>query len=139
MFLRHSSTVGDALAQSFEQSEINQDDALLLMRATAVLRRHILVKQNHFMGSFPSDCLTGPVLNHCCPSCWCCSRVRRQTSKIQAGRVITMLLCTSDLKWQVFSPSLSFTTLSSMPLFLTLPPISAISRIMRHLFHCTSI
>ena len=61
VFLSHSSTVGEALAQSFEQSEINQDDALLLMRATAVLRRHILVKQNRFMGSFPSDCLTGYV------------------------------------------------------------------------------
>ena len=61
VFLSHSSTVGEALAQSFEQSEINQDDALLLMRATAVLWRHILVKQNRFMGSFPSDYLTVPV------------------------------------------------------------------------------
>jgi hypothetical protein len=61
VFLSHSNTVGDALAQSLEQSEINQDDALLLMKATAVLRRHILVKHDPFVGSFPSDCLTGPV------------------------------------------------------------------------------
>ena len=50
------------LAQSLHQSGISQDDASLLMRAAGVLRKHVLVKQDPFTGSFSSHCLTGPVL-----------------------------------------------------------------------------
>ena len=61
VFLSHSDTVGEVLAQSLHQSGISQDDALLLMRAAGVLRKHVLVKQDPFTGSFSSHCLTGPV------------------------------------------------------------------------------
>ena len=56
VYLTHSDTVSEALAQSSKQSEINQDEALILMRAAGVLRKHVLVKQDPFTGAFLPDC-----------------------------------------------------------------------------------
>ena len=118
VFLSHSNTVGKALAQTCEQSEINQDDALLLMKAAAVLRKHILVKQDPFTGSFPPNCLTGPVLNHCSPSCWCYFRVCKQTSKALAGLMMEMLVCTKGRRWRAVFANSSCSMLSNMALHL---------------------
>lgn len=61
VFLSHSDTVGEVLSHTVQKLEINQDDALLLVKAAGVLRRHVLASQDPFTGSFSSDCLTRPV------------------------------------------------------------------------------
>ena len=61
VYLSHSAKVDEALAQSLQQSEIDRDDALLLMRAVGILREHALVKQGPFNGRFASDCFSRPV------------------------------------------------------------------------------
>ena len=61
VYLSHSANVGEALAQSLQQSEIDQDDALLLMRGVGILREHALVRKDPFTGSFASDCFSRPV------------------------------------------------------------------------------
>ena len=53
--------MGAVLAQTYHSSQIDQDEALVLIRAAMVLRKRILVKQEPFNGSFSSDCLSSPV------------------------------------------------------------------------------
>lgn len=60
IYISNKSKVADLLAKAHD-SQIDQDDALLLMRAAVILRKRCLQKQEPFNGSFPSDCLTTPV------------------------------------------------------------------------------
>jgi hypothetical protein len=53
--------VGTVLAQTYHFSYIDQDEALLLIRAAMALRKRILKKQELFSGSFSPDCLSSPV------------------------------------------------------------------------------
>ena len=60
VFLGNSDTVGEVLRQSHHQS-IDQDEAMLLMKAAGMLRRHILTTQESFSGSFSDNCFTDTV------------------------------------------------------------------------------
>ena len=57
-YLTHSANVNEVLAQYLQQSGINQDDALLHMRAAGILYGHVLVKQDSFIGTPPSNCFS---------------------------------------------------------------------------------
>ena len=61
VYLSHRETVGNVLAEAYKSSQIDQDEALLLIRAAIFLRKCILTKQDTFKGSFSANCLTSPV------------------------------------------------------------------------------
>jgi len=61
VFISHKSTVGAVLAHTYHSSQIDQDEALLLIRAAMALRKRILLKQDTFNGSFSPNCLSSPV------------------------------------------------------------------------------
>ena len=61
VFISHKVMVGTVLAQTYHSSYIDQDEALLLIRAAMALRKRILKKQEPLRGSFSYDCLSSPV------------------------------------------------------------------------------
>ena len=61
VFVSHKVMVGTVLAQTYHSSHIDQDEALLLIRAAMALRKRILKKQELFSGSFSPGCLSSPV------------------------------------------------------------------------------
>ena len=61
VFISHKVMVGTVLAQTHQSSHIDQDEALLLIRAAMALRKRTLKKQEPFSGSFSPDCLSSPV------------------------------------------------------------------------------
>ena len=60
IYISKNTKVADLLAKE-HHSQIDQDDALLLMRAAVRLRKCCLKKQEAFNGSFASNCLISPV------------------------------------------------------------------------------
>lgn len=60
IYISNSTKVADLVAKAHD-TLLDQDDALLLMRAAVILRKRCLLKQKSFNGSFSSDCLTAPV------------------------------------------------------------------------------
>ena len=60
VYFSHQQKVVDELAKT-HQSQVNQDEALILMRAAMMIHRLCLKSQEPFGGSFSSDCLTGSV------------------------------------------------------------------------------
>lgn len=60
MYISSNQKVGDVLAEA-HKTQLDQNDALLLMRAAVVLRKFFLHKQELFLGSFSQDSLTSPV------------------------------------------------------------------------------
>ena len=60
IFISNKSKVADLLAKAHD-SQIDQGDALLLMRAAVILRKCCLHKQEPFSGTFSPDCLISPV------------------------------------------------------------------------------
>ena len=61
IFISHKAMVGTVLAQTYHSTNINQDEALLLVRTAMAIRKRILVKHAPFNGSFSPHCLTEPV------------------------------------------------------------------------------
>lgn len=61
VFLSHNDTVGDIMAQASENQNIAQDEAILLMKAASILRKHSIVVQKPFDGFFDANCLSKPV------------------------------------------------------------------------------
>ena len=61
IFISHKATVGTVLAQTYHSAIIDQDEALLLVRAAMAIRKRILVKYAPFNGSFSPYCLSEPV------------------------------------------------------------------------------
>lgn len=60
IYISNKTKVADLLAKAHD-SQIGQDDALLLMRAAVLLRKLCLQKQEPFNGQFSPDCLTSSV------------------------------------------------------------------------------
>ena len=60
IYISNKTKVADLLAKAHD-SQIGQDDALLLMRAAVILRKHCLQKVEPFNGSFSPGCLTASV------------------------------------------------------------------------------
>ena len=61
IFISHKATVGTVLAETYHAANIDQDEALLLVRAAMAIRKCILAKHAPFNGSFSPHCLTEPV------------------------------------------------------------------------------
>ncbi len=61
IFISHKSKVGAVLAQTYQSSKIDQDEAFLLIRGAMALRKRILEKQVPFNGSFSPHCLSSAV------------------------------------------------------------------------------
>ena len=60
VYFSHQQKMVDELAKT-HQSQVNQVEALILMRAAMMIHKLCLKSQEHFGGSFSSDCLTGSV------------------------------------------------------------------------------
>ena len=60
IYISHNEKVADLLMKAHD-SQIDQDDALLLMRAAVILHKNCLAKPEPFSGSFSSYCLSSPV------------------------------------------------------------------------------
>lgn len=61
VFISHKAKVGAVLEQSYHSSQIDQDEAVLVIHAAMVLRKRILQKQEPFNGSFSPQCLRSPI------------------------------------------------------------------------------
>ena len=61
VFLSHTSTVGKVVAEANENQGIEKDDAILLMKAASILRKHSLVLQKPFNGSFDANSISRSV------------------------------------------------------------------------------
>ena len=60
IYFYHQQKVVEELAKT-HQTQVNQDEALILMRAAMMIHKLCLQSQEPFSGSFPSDCLTGSI------------------------------------------------------------------------------
>jgi hypothetical protein len=61
VYLTHNGNVAKIVAAAHSTQSIDQDDALLIMRAAVLLRNSALQKLEPFNGSFPPTCLTSQV------------------------------------------------------------------------------
>ena len=57
VYISSNEKVGKVVAEA-HNTQLGQDDALLLMQAAVILRKCCLQRQEPFSGSFPSDSLT---------------------------------------------------------------------------------
>ena len=60
IYISHKGKVADELAKTYK-SQIDQDEALIFMRAAVMMRKFCLEIEDPFDGSFHPNCLTAPV------------------------------------------------------------------------------
>ena len=61
VFISYKEKVGAVLEQRYYCSQIDQDEAKLLIHAATILRKRILCQQEPFNGSFSHKCLRSPI------------------------------------------------------------------------------